>query len=214
MTLARSLAVAVLCGAALPAAAHPHIFVETGLELLLDEEGRAAAVRVTWEYDELYSFLITEEMGLDDDYDGQLTEAERERLVGFDLNWLPDFEGDLYAHLGGAPLALDRPLAVDARFEDGKIVTVHDRPIAAPPPPGKALVLEAYDPTFYTLYEVTLGVRVAGEGCEVEHRPADIAAATDLLEEALFGLPEEPEDFPAVGAAFADKIVVRCGAAG
>jgi ABC-type uncharacterized transport system substrate-binding protein len=57
----------------LPAAAHPHVFIGTGLTLVLDADNRLAAIRVTWSYDELYSLLVLEERGLDSDYDGALT---------------------------------------------------------------------------------------------------------------------------------------------
>ena len=55
-----------------PLAAHPHIFVNTGLSFVLDGENRLTHVQVTWEYDELYSLLVTEDMGVDSDYDGVL----------------------------------------------------------------------------------------------------------------------------------------------
>ena len=48
-----------------PLAAHPHIFVSTGLSFVLDGENRLTHVQVTWEYDELYSLLVTEDMGVD-----------------------------------------------------------------------------------------------------------------------------------------------------
>ena len=58
---------------AAPLSAHPHIFINTGLKFLVDDQNRLTHVQVTWEYDELYSLLVTEDMGVDDDYDGVLT---------------------------------------------------------------------------------------------------------------------------------------------
>ena len=63
----------------LGAQAHPHIFVDTALALVTNAAGRPAGVEVTWRYDEFYSLLIFEDMGLDGDYDGTLTEAELAR---------------------------------------------------------------------------------------------------------------------------------------
>lgn len=207
----RPLVLAAALAGAGAAHAHPHIFVETGLQVVADDQGRATAIRVTWAYDELYSFLVIEDFGLDRDYDGVLTPEEEAQLAGFDMNWVEGFEGDVYASREGAALPLGPPLPVETRFEEGRIVTVHDRPLEAPLPLDVPLVVEAYDPTFYTLYEVEGELGVAGRpDCPVDRQLADLAAAYDLLEEALYGMPEDPENFPEVGAAFADRIVFAC----
>ena len=52
---------------AAPLQAHPHIFINTGLLFLVDAQNRLTHVQVTWEYDELYSLLVTEDMGVDSD---------------------------------------------------------------------------------------------------------------------------------------------------
>jgi len=76
----------LLCLAlATPLGAHPHIFVDTKLEVLVDAEGRLTHLRITWAYDEFYSLLVTEDRGLDPDYDGVLTDAEIASLNGFDM---------------------------------------------------------------------------------------------------------------------------------
>ena len=69
------LVTAALLACATPLGAHPHIFVDTGFEVILDAEGRLTHLRITWAYDEFYSLLVTEDRGLDPDYDGVLTPA-------------------------------------------------------------------------------------------------------------------------------------------
>lgn len=202
--------------AALPAAeaaAHPHIFVDTALRVVMDTTGEISGIEVTWRYDELYSLLIFEDMGLDSDYDGKLTEAELKQLQGFDMQWVDGYEGDLYLSRGAAPLKLGKPQPKQTIIRDGRIETVHFRPLAAPQPgQGEALVLRAYDPTFYTAYDLTGGVRVP-EACKVEIQAADLDAAYARVEKELEGRPQETEDYPEVGDAFADTVSVRCGPA-
>jgi ABC-type uncharacterized transport system substrate-binding protein len=197
----------------LPAAAHPHVFIGTGLTLVLDADNRLEAIRVTWSYDELYSLLVLEERGLDPDYDGALTAEELASLNGFDMAWMEGFPGDTYAAAGATPLALGPPTDYVTTIEDGRIVTTHTRTVA-PPPAGAAISVKAYDPTFYTAYEVSRGVTVeGGTGCTAELVPADLDAAYTLLEELLYG-PRSTEwsedDFPEVGEAFADEVRLTC----
>ncbi|WP_208352213.1 DUF1007 family protein [Pseudaestuariivita rosea] len=193
------------------AMAHPHVFVETRLGLIYNDAGQLEAVRVGWVYDEFYSLLIMEEMRLDPDYDGVLTDDELTQLKGFDLNWIEGFEGDLY--IDGVEFA--GPVADDIALEDGRIVSTHVRPLAKPLSADQSVTIKAFDPTYYTAYEVAGDIPVEGrQDCAPRLQKADIAAATDLLEELLFAAPQSEleENFPAVGEAFADSVTVKCSA--
>jgi ABC-type uncharacterized transport system substrate-binding protein len=199
-----------------PAAAHPHVFIGTGMTLVLDEANRLAAIRVTWSYDELYSLLVLEERGLDPDYDGVLTPEELASLNGFDMAWIEGFPGDTYAYAEGTPLALGPPTDYVTTIEEGRIVTTHTRRVETMPA-GAPVVVKAYDPTFYTAYDLSRGVAVeGGAGCAAEHVPADLDAAYTMLEELLYG-PRSGEwsedEFPEVGEAFADEVRLTCASA-
>ena len=202
--------------APLPAAAHPHVFIGTGLTLVLDEANRLAAIRVTWSYDELYSLLVLEERALDPDYDGALTPEELASLNGFDMAWIEGFPGDTYAAAEGAPLVLGPPTDYVTTIEEGRIVTTHTRTVAGAPDAADVSV-KAYDPTFYTAYEISRGVTVeGGSGCTAEVIPADLDAAYTLLEELLYGPRSgewNEETFPEVGEAFADEVRLTCASA-
>ncbi len=192
------------------AVAHPHVFVDTGLKVILSADGLVQGVEVSWAYDALYSMLTFEDMGLDADYDGQLTDAEVGTLAGFDLNWIPGFEGDLYLEAAGVPVALGDPEGRGLQIEDARIVSTHYRPLVTPVD-ARDVVLRAYDPTFYTAYDLTRGVAVEG-GCAVEVTPADLDKAYTLVEELLYAMPtsEVEDNFPAVGEAFADTVEIQC----
>ena len=76
-----------------PAAAHPHVFLDTILVLTFDPEQRLSSIRVAWLYDDFFSMSLFADMGLDNDLDGKLTDAEIAKLQGFNLNWPKDFSG-------------------------------------------------------------------------------------------------------------------------
>lgn len=198
--------------------AHPHIFIDAGVTLVFDDRGQLGAVRIVWAYDELYSLLTVEELGLDPDFDGVLTEEERAQLSGFDMQWIEGFEGDAYLDMGGAAIALSGPLEWDAAYENGRIVTTHTRALTERVVPGEVpAILQVYDPTYYTAYEITLPTRMenAPEGCTAQVFVPDFEAAGDQLRAALqeFTGSEDAfldEDFPPVGEFFAEEVRVTC----
>jgi ABC-type uncharacterized transport system substrate-binding protein len=204
----------VLACLASPVSGHPHIFVDAGLRLIHDAARRVVAVEVTWRYDELYSLLLAEDYGLDPDYDLHLTDAEIAATLGFDLNWSGGFEGGLVLRQGGETLEVGPPEPVSLRMlETGQFETTHRRPVsgAVARAPVEAQI---YDPEFYIAFEMILDVGVAGAPeCSAELIRADLDAAYAVLEAALEeigGAVAAEDNFPPVGAHFADRVVFTC----
>lgn len=196
----------------MPAAggAHPHIFVDTGLRLVVSPTGQLEAVEITWAYDEFYSLLIFEDRGLDADFDGALTADEMAQLQGFDLAWLPGFDGDSYLTQAGEAVALGAPEHLSTEVQDGRITTRHRRALAQPVAAAGA-VFKAYDPTYYTAYTLNRGLEVTGS-CRGEVTPPDLDAAYSQVEELLYALPTQQAEleFPQVGEKFADVVRLYC----
>ncbi|UYV36002.1 DUF1007 family protein [Rhodobacteraceae bacterium D3-12] len=202
---------ATVAGLSLPsvAVAHPHVFVETGLMPVLDDSGALVGVEVTWRYDEFYSLLVLEDLELDGDFDGKLTEAELKRLSGFDMQWVEGYNGDLTIHQGAKILSLGKPDPRGTTFKDGKITTRHFRPVSGATS-RHAWLLQAYDKTYYTAYDLGLGVK-APANCKVSVTKPDLDRAYSMVEEALYATPADPEgNFPEVGEAFAEKVEMIC----
>lgn len=199
------------------ATAHPHVFIDTGLEFIVDDEGNLTHVRVTWAYDEFYSLLVLEDMKLDQDGDGILTDGEEQILSGFDAQWVEGYNGDLVMQAGDKPIALSGPLEARATTEDGRIVTTHLRKVEGGPVPVLGLSAKPYDETFYTAYEVTRPVTVSGpESCQVERFEPDIDGELAQMQAFLLTLDAdydlEENDIPLVGERFATEIRVSCPA--
>lgn len=197
-----------------PALAHPHIFIDATVEVVFDALGRAEGLRIGWTYDDLMSLTFVTERGLDPDFDGVLTEAERASLNGFDMAWQPGFAGDTYALLNSVPLALSGPSDWSVSYADGKVTSGHYRRFDAPVDlGGAALVVQVYDPGYYTSY-VLAEAHVAGRsGCQVDLFEPDRDAADQTLQDALaeYSASDAAEaDFPAVGAAYAEEAQVTC----
>jgi ABC-type uncharacterized transport system substrate-binding protein len=209
-----TLAASLLLVWAQPSGAHPHVFIDAGLTLATDAEGRVTGVEVTWLYDELYTLILLQDYGLDEDFDGRLTEAEVRETLGFDLNWNSGFEGGLVLNRGGETLALGAPEPVSMTLRpDGRIETVHRRPVTGDPGAGE-IEAQVYDEAFFIAFEATLPSSVSGApDCAPELVRADLDAAYAALEAelaAIGGAVAAEDNFPAVGALFADKLVFSC----
>ncbi|NNE53902.1 MAG: DUF1007 family protein [Sulfitobacter sp.] len=200
---------------AAPLGAHPHVFIDTGLELSFDSAGQLESVRVTWVYDEFYSLLITEDMGLDPDYDGILTEAEQAELTGFDMQWVEGFNGDLEIFQKGDLLDLSGPQKISASYQDGRITTVHTRQVMSPTVVGQPLELMPYDLSYYTAYDVTLPVVLKGQAAcrhrlevpDLNEGLIELRAKLQMLDAEM--TPEE-EGLPNIGAELATRVIVTC----
>ncbi|WP_422075464.1 DUF1007 family protein [Tranquillimonas rosea] len=205
----------VLSGAAI---AHPHVFIDTDFDLVI-EDGRLTAVRIDWSYDEFYSMLMIEESGLDADGDGVPEQARLDAFAGQDVDWAAGFPGDFSVTRDGAEVALARPVDHRARFEADRIITSHVRPLETPVSITDAtIVARSYDPTYFVAYDVpgTPGV-IGRDACRLVRDKADTEAAQEEYGDALAavdmgGDPFEEVDLPDIGILFADSFTLRCDA--
>ncbi|GGX50253.1 polyphosphate kinase [Tateyamaria omphalii] len=209
MSFRRSLiAIAAVALSAHVASAHPHVFVDTKLKVVVSPDGTLEGVEVHWTYDEFYSLLLMADLGLDPDGDGELTDGELARLNGFDLQWIEGFEGDSYVARNGKPVALGKPSGRGISVKDGRITSAHFRRAQGP---AAGVVIKAYDPTFYTAYHLIGPVATDGP-CSATIQPADLDAAYTLVEELLYATPaaEAEDSYPEVGESFADTVTLSC----
>ena len=204
---------------ATPALAHPHMFLDATVQVLLNDQGAAASVQITWVYDDLSSLQYIADLGLDMDGDGALTPDETAALTGFDMNWDAGFAGDSYALVGGVDVGLSRPRAPTADYVNGKIITSHIRDLPQPVPPGQEMIVQVYDPGFYAAYTIVKAQVLGTDGtpapaCISQIYEPDLNAADQALLAALAEYSADVDiesDFPAIGAAYAEEVRVLCG---
>jgi len=203
----------MMCCAA-PVGAHPHIFVDTGLDLRFDDEGRLTEVKITWAYDEFYSLLITEDRGLDQDFDGEMTAAELEDLRGFDMQWSEGFNGDLVILQGDDTLTLSGPMDATAVYAQGRITTTHVRRVEPGQGAEAPLAIKPYDKTYYTAYDITLPVTIEGtNACRQRIEMPDIEAGLLQVRDqlnAMDQLYEEDAETPDIGIVLTSTVHVTC----
>lgn len=214
----RSILTSLALLAPLPALAHPHVFIDTGVEVIFDDEGRLTHVRVTWAYDDFYSLLLAEDYGIDQDGDGALTPEEEAKITGFDANWVEGYYGDLVAKLEGQALTLSGPLEPTAKMVEGRLISTHLREVSGTPViGGDTLSIKAFDESFYTAYELNLPVKLTGApNCQMDRVDADIDGELAQMQAFLLTLDAnanlEENDIPLMGERFATDLRITCPA--
>lgn len=215
--------VPIICALALVlpagrASAHPHVFIDAALSLIFDDEGRLAALRVGWSYDEFYSLVMIEDAELDADGDGVPEPEKLAAFAGRDVDWEAGFPGDITLEQGGEAVALERPVDHRAYYESGRYVTTHLRPLKEPIALDAQTAARVYDPSFFVAYDVPKTPTVEGRaGCDVTRDAADTDAAYEEYGEKLASVDvgEDPfaeVDLGDIGILFADRFVVSCSA--
>lgn len=199
-----------------PGFAHPHEFVDTSLTFRFDGKGSLGAISVVWLYDDLTSLLILEDLGMDADGDGKLTDAETAKLTELAGSWPEGFDGNLYLTANGSAVPLSGPLEAKAGLRDGRLWMSFIRALTEHLDPGDgAVALQAYDPSYYTFYDLKGAPGLVGrEGCAISTEAPDIARAQQLYDSALAELTDEEimeqGKFPEIGGAFAAILRLTC----
>src|SRR5215217_7471629 len=113
----RVLASVVVAGLAwsAPALAHPHVWVTAKAELIYASDGKVAAVRHSWTFDEAYSAFATQ--GLDKNNDGKLSPDELQELAKVNTASLAEFEYFTHLKANGAKQAFDAPRGQQMTFQ-------------------------------------------------------------------------------------------------
>jgi ABC-type uncharacterized transport system substrate-binding protein len=195
---------------AVPAQAHPHVWVTVKAELVY-EGPNVTAVRHVWSFDPAYSAFVTQ--GLDRNKDGKLSRDELAELAKVNTESLVDYDYFTMVRAGGAKQAFGTPRDESMSFADGIATLSFVLPLKAPAA-GRTVGVEIFDPTYFVSFTMSEGddaLRLANApgGCAVNvTRPkAPDAAQQSRLSETFFDQLGPGTNF---GAQFANKAVIAC----
>ncbi len=194
---------------ALPAAAHPHVFV-TVKSTIVYENGVPKSVRHNWRFDDMFSSFAVQ--GLDTDTDGSLSRAELQALAEVNVTSLKEFDFFTHGAAGAGDLSFGEP--VDYWLEhDGTALTLHFTLPVKSVAKSDSTRIEVYDPSYFVSFSLAESDAVALEGapgdCRADAEGANKEAADKLTEDFFSNL--DPEE--GWGKKFANAFVVRCGEA-
>ncbi len=199
---------------ATPLQAHPHVFVDGGVDFVFGSDGRLESLQVTWLYDPFETLYILSSSEISLNAAGGLEPADRQRLIELRSNWPSDFEGASHLSSAEAPVGLARPHGFDVVLINGRLQVTFERNLERPIDLRESAVdVDVYEATYFYAFTVTNIPQLLGQSadCSAEVIPYARDPQNSALERALaaLGREETPED-ARVGAYFADRISVTC----
>ncbi len=175
--------VALIAGvglAALPAAAHPHVWVVGTTDVLFDAGGRITGLRQHWSFDEMYSAFATQGVGEKGKPIGREALAP---LAKTNVESLAEFGFFTAAREAGKRLEFSEPVDYWLEADDKGVVTLHfTLPLKASVEAKKPFSFQTYDPTYFVSFSTETGKEAklvgAPMGCSLSAvEPAPLLAA-------------------------------------
>ncbi|HEX3710823.1 MAG TPA: DUF1007 family protein [Pseudolabrys sp.] len=196
---------------ALPASAHPHVWVTMHTELIYAPDGSVTGVHHDWAFDDMFSAFATQ--GMKAKVKGQFTREELAPLAKVNVESLKEYGYFTYATADGKKAQLTDPAPGYWLDYKNTILTLHFTLPFKTPVKAKYLRVEIYDPTIFVDFEFAKKDPVhlvgAPAGCKLDVAlPHDITVAqSQKLGEAFFSQLNASQNW---GAQFANKILVNC----
>ncbi len=192
---------------ALPAAAHPHVWVKSTSELIYAPDGSVTGIRQHWAFDDMFTAFALQ--GTESKEKGKYTRGELAPLAKVNVKSLKEYDYFTYATADGKKTPLGEPLQdywLD--FKDD-ILTLNFTLPFKQPVKAKDLRIEIYDPTYFIDFELAKETPVS-----LVDAPAQCKLSTELPRELTYAegkkLADNPEAATNWGAIFANKIMVKC----
>lgn len=197
--------------------AHPHVFVDGGVDFIFDDTGASLqTVSVTWRYDAFETLFMLSNMGVSPEPGQDFSPDDRRRAEAMLSEFAPDFDGSAHLTVAGVPVALEWPRDLSARMVGDRLEVSFLRDLAAPLASAGPLRIDVgfYERTYYFAFSLTDAPTFenAQDRCSITIALFEDTEQTAEMRAALARLSreEEPENSTA-GAVFADRMVVQCG---
>ena len=199
--------------AATPAGAHPHVFAEARLDVVLtpDHQG-VKALRHLWRFDELFSSTVL--MQFDKNADLKLDDAELEDVATTVHDSLAEFNYFQLVTQNGKDVKMVPPPHLMANFDNDQLIVLFESQPAQPIKLTGKIDIGVYDPTFYTAIDFTEDANMTVDGLPANCtrtviRPdpdTAIAENQKTLTEAFFNDPTGTD----MSKIFATKLELDC----
>ncbi len=192
--------------AALPAQAHPHVWITAASELVYAPDGSITGVRHAWTFDDMFTTYALQ--GIETKTKGVYTREQLAPLAKDNVENLKEFGYFTFAKADGKKQKFEEPVDYFLDYKDSALTLHFTLPLKAPVKP-KQLALDIYDPSFFIdfKFEDKDPVKLVGapETCQLKvQRPGD-ADVKKLTEEMIAS-----GDQSNYGAMYANKIAVTC----
>lgn len=204
-----------LGGLAGKATAHPHVFIESETEILMNEKHEVTGFRHHWKFDQNYATFAL--IGMDVDKDGKYSELELAPLAKENIESLHEYGFFTYGSQQGKAFKLKQPENAKLTYENNIMILQFTLPLETPLKVlGSPVKFSVYDPEFFIAFlepenkgPVKLSAN-APKQCMYEKQNAGMDQ-TALVESRLGQAPDPTnEENKGAGSLFAPSFIVSC----
>jgi ABC-type uncharacterized transport system substrate-binding protein len=207
-----------LAAAAVPASAHPHVWIEMRSDVVFDDKGLITAMNLMWTFDDGYAQMALD--GLDANGDGVYSPSELDPLTKENIASLKDYGFFTVMRFNGQKQEIAEVTEFGQIYSNDKLQLHMRVPLKTPVDPAKgAFVAKVYDPDFfiamdYAKDEPVTAIGAMPKNCAIVVKPVPTDAEIEQTRAMLATKgpewkPENDEDF---GALFAQPVTVECKA--
>ncbi|MCB1490907.1 MAG: DUF1007 family protein, partial [Rhodobiaceae bacterium] len=155
------------CG---PAAAHPHVFVDSKSEFVVDKNDNLTAIKHHWRFDPAFSAYALQ--GLDTNGDGNYSREELHPLAQENVESLSEFDYFTFTDTGDEPIQFEDPVDYWLDFDGTQLVLNFTLPLTKKLPlKGKTEAFQIYDPTIFVAFflDEKQPATVSDASCHIKH---------------------------------------------
>ena len=190
--------------------AHPHVMVAMTSEVIF-VDGKVAAIRHHWTFDDMYSAFVTANLGKDGK---DPTTQDLQPVAQTNVESLKEFDYFTTPRMNGKKPPFGAPKDYSMTFDSAeKTATLHFTLPLAQPAPAKLFVFQVYDPSYFVAFAFEKGEAVkltdAPAGCSLSVTKPKALDSEDSkkLNESFFSGLSPGSDF---GVKLADRAIVAC----
>lgn len=196
------------------AAAHPHIFAEARLDVVVAPDATVTSMRNLWRFDDLFSSTVLVEF--DKNKDLKLDDSELLEVANTIYQSLAEFDYFQLVTHDGKDVAVKPPERLIASFEANQLVVLFETTTKEPMKLAGKVDFGVYDPTFYTAIDFSDDAHMAVENMPLSCKrqvirpdPDQVLEENkDTLTDAFFNDPSGND----MTKLFATKLELTCPA--
>lgn len=203
-------ALLALVGFALPAQAHPHVWV-TVESTVVYENGGFSSFKHKWTFDEFYSAMAVE--GLDKNNDGVYDKQELAELAEVNVTALKEFGYFTFPKLGTQALTIAEPRDYWLEYKDGILSLHFTLPLTTPVlTDAKGFTFAVYDPSFFIAFDLAKTEQPVKLSADAPKACGLKVAAPEKAVGDVSALGESLAAISGVGVSLSKAMSVECGA--
>jgi ABC-type uncharacterized transport system substrate-binding protein len=198
------------------AQAHPHVFADSKMEIVGTKDGKLAALRNIWRFDELFSSSVV--VDFDKNGNGTLDPPELEEVGKTVLGSIAEWEFYTFVSIGGRDIKLKPPHQIRGLYDHGQL-TLFFEMVPAEPVDLKTqkVTFSVYDESYFVAFdfadEKAYQLLDLPKSCKKEFtRPDPDADASEWMNSVSMLKPDQklPEDGVNFSQLLATRIDVTC----